>query len=129
MTMRPCLTCGEPSTGPRCTEHTADTKASARKRGYTTAWDKTSRRARRAQPFCTDCGSTERLQADHLPSAWERQAAGKPLRLGIDVEVVCNICNVKRGSARPGHTRGPVPTPLHQGPLPRAVSNYTREGG
>lgn len=129
MSLKPCLDCGEPTDRPRCPEHTVDTKASARRRGYTSQWDKTSRRARRAQGFCSDCGSTERLQADHLPSAWERQAAGKPLRLGIDVEVVCNVCNVKRGSARPGHTRGAAPTAPTTDPLPRREARYTPPGG
>ena len=70
-----------------------------RARGYDTAWDKLSKRARRLQLCCVDCGSTEELQADHLPSAWQRQAAGKAIRLA-DIEVVCNLCNVCRGSSR-----------------------------
>lgn len=118
MTLRPCLTCGTPSDGPRCDDHTVDTKVDARTRGYGTSWDKLSRRARRLQPWCTDCGSTERLELDHLPTAWQRQAAGKPLRLGIDTEVVCNVCNVRRGSSRPGATRGDAPGHRHQDPRP-----------
>ena len=61
MTLSPCLDCGEPTTGPRCPEHTVDPKASATDRGYDGAWTKLSRRARRLQPFCTDCG-TRRTQ-------------------------------------------------------------------
>lgn len=103
MTMRPCLTCGEPCDGPRCPDHTHSTRhrGSARKRGYGHQWDKLSARARKMQPWCLDCGSTENLQADHLPSAWERHAAGKTIRLA-DIEIVCNLCNVRRGSSRPG---------------------------
>src|SRR5262245_65120704 len=92
----------------------------ARTRGYGTQWDKLSRRARRLQPWCTDCGATERLQADHLPSAWERQAAGKPIRLA-DVEVVCNVCNVRCGSSRPAAPRGRAPEADGQAPAPGRV--------
>ncbi len=99
MTMRPCLTCGEPSTGPRCDEHTTDPKASSRARGYTTSWDKLSKRARRLQPFCSNCGSTEDLQADHSPAAWAAKAAGKPIKLPM-LDVLCRSCNSRKGAAR-----------------------------
>ena len=110
MTFRPCSTCGEAhdNRGPRC-EDCAPTAteirtSSPRERGYDAAWDRLSKRARQLQPFRTDCSSEDRLTADHLPIAWERKAKGLPLRLQ-DVEVVCNDCNVKRGSSRPGTDR------------------------
>lgn len=108
--MRPCLTCGEPSPATYCTEHApapsphAERRGSARKRGYDTAWDRLSTWARRCQPFCSDCGTTENLTTDHKPSAWARKAAGKSLRLR-DVDVVCGPCNARRGSSRPGSER------------------------
>lgn len=106
--MKPCLECGEPSEGRRCEACAPPAsrlrKTTARERGYDTAWDRLSRAARKLQPFCSDCGSEERLTADHKPQAWERKAAGLPLRLE-DVEVVCNDCNVRRGSSRPGAGR------------------------
>jgi len=95
MTLRPWLDCGEPTALSRCPEH----------RGYDAEWDRLSRRARRLQPWRSDCGSTEDLQADHLPSAWERRAQRKPLRLK-DIEVVCGECNRARGSSRPESTGG-----------------------
>lgn len=110
MTLAPCLDCGEPCTGPRCAEHTIDTKPPATTRGYDAAWNALSRRARRLQPFCTDCGATEDLQGDHLPIAWERRAAGKPVRLK-DIDVVCGPCNRARGAARGNSaTRGDAPS-------------------
>jgi len=51
-------------------------------------------------PFCEQCGSTEDLQLDHQPSAWLRKAAGKPIR-PQDVRVLCRLCNVAAGKARP----------------------------
>jgi 5-methylcytosine-specific restriction protein A len=106
MTLRPCLDCGEPSTGPRCNEHAIDTKPPAADRGYDWQWTKLSRRARRLQPFCLFCGATEDLQTDHTPEAWARKAAGKPIRLQ-DVRVLCGRHNRDAGAAR-GHsaTRG-----------------------
>lgn len=108
MTMRPCVRCGQPSTDTRCPEHvqtpTVRRGSSPRARGYDAAWDRLSRRARRLQPWCLDCGATEGLTADHLPTAWDRKDRGLPLRLA-DVAVVCGSCNVIRGSSRPGTRR------------------------
>lgn len=107
MTARPCIECGVVCIDTRCDvcemmhgRRIERRRGSARERGYTTTWDRLSRRARRLQPFCTDCQSPEDLQLDHLPQAWARQAQGRGLRLGIDVEVVCGDCNRKRGAAR-----------------------------
>ena len=116
MTLRTCLDCGEPCDGPRCNEHTVDTKPSATERGYDHKWTLLSIRARRHQPFCTDCGSVEDLQCDHLPSAWERKAAGLPVRIQ-DVDVVCGPCNRDRGAARgPSGPRGDAPRRAHPDP-------------
>jgi 5-methylcytosine-specific restriction enzyme A len=114
-----CSVCGEPSEKSRCRQHRPKDPRDRQARGYDWAWDELSRRARRLQPFCSDCGTTDNLEADHLPSAWERKAQGKPLRLA-DVDVVCGPCNRRRGSARPGHTRGDGPTGPVQAPAGKA---------
>ncbi len=126
MTLRPCLTCGEPTDGPRCGEHTVDPKPSARKRGYTTSWDRLSRKARKLQPFCTDCGATTDLQCDHTPQAWERKNAGKSIRLQ-DIDVVCGPCNRARGAARGQNPRGHTPKPAGQDPAVRQSLRHTPE--
>lgn len=118
MTLRPCLVCGEPAEGPRCEVHTVDRKAPAAARGYDAAWARLSKRARRLQPFCTDCGATDDLQADHTPEAWERKAAGLAIRLA-DVDVVCGPCNRRRGAARGPQTRGRAPSARPNHPLRR----------
>lgn len=102
MTLRPCITCGEPADGPRCAEHVrpSSPKVSAAARGYDAAWQRLSAKARKLQPFCADCGATDDLQCDHTPEAWERKAAGKRIRLQ-DIDVVCGPCNRRRGAARP----------------------------
>jgi len=129
MTLTACLECGEPCTGPRCTEHTTDLKAPATDRGYDHAWTKLSKRARRLQPFCLTCGSTEDLQTDHTPEAWARKAAGLPIRLQ-DVQVLCGPCNRDAGAARgPQATRGPTPTAGRCRPLPRQSFSHTPPGG
>lgn len=101
--MKPCIVCGEPSTRSRCDEHqnARENRPKDRSRGagYSHAWDQLSRRARRLQPFCSDCGTTEDLSCDHTPEAWRRHDAGLPIRLK-DVEVVCIRCNIARGKAR-----------------------------
>lgn len=110
MTLRPCLVCGEPSAKARCLIHAPKrAKPSRELRGYDEAWRKLSKRARRLQPFCTDCGATNDLQTDHTPEAWARRQAGLAIRIE-DIDVVCGPCNRRRGAARPGTTRGDTPT-------------------
>lgn len=105
--LKACSECGEPSDQARCQQHRpTDDKPTAQARGYDNAWNKLSARARRLQPFCSDCGATTDLQTDHSPEAWRRKAAGKPIRLA-DVTVVCGPCNRARGAARPGRVDPP----------------------
>lgn len=111
MTLTPCIDCGEPTTSSRCPDclqvvrrddnrTRPDRKTPPAARGYDTEWNKLSRRARRMQPFCTDCGATTDLQADHSEEAWNRKALGLPLRLR-DIDVVCGYHNRMRGRQRP----------------------------
>jgi 5-methylcytosine-specific restriction enzyme A len=127
MTMKPCLACGELSDRNRCPNHRPKDNRDRRARGYDWQWDELSRRARRLQPFCSDCGATEDLQADHLPRAWKRKAEGKAIRLA-DVDVVCGRCNRRRGSARPGGQRATWGGGLNdacQAPEGKAQGGYT----
>ena len=107
--LKPCVDCGEVAPGTRCDRcraaHEARTtarKGSATFRGYDAAWSRLSARARRLQPFCTDCSTTDDLTADHL--VW-------PARSLADVAVVCRPCNSKRGATRgeraSRHAEGP----------------------
>lgn len=116
---RPCISCGAPSPAtrcPRCSTAHERAKLSAARRGYDRTWRELSRRARRLQPFCADCGATEALTTDHSPQAWQRRARGQVIRTR-DVTVLCGPCNTRRGSARPGsnraqtHGRHPPATP------------------
>ena len=120
MTLRPCLDCGEPADGPRCADHRLpDRKPSARQRGYDAAHDRLSRRVRRMQPWCSGCGAVEELECDHLPIAWERKAAGLPIR-ECDVQVLCRSCNNFAGAARgPNNTRGDTPGSTPKDPRPQ----------
>lgn len=101
MTLRPCIVCGTPAPSSRCDEHALpDRRGSASRRGYDKRWRALSTRARRLQPFCSDCGAVEDLTVDHSEEAWQRHEAGLAVRLE-DVEVVCRGCNSRRGQARP----------------------------
>lgn len=129
---RPCLSCGTPTPGTYCDEcrppDTRPAHATRAESGYDSAWDRLSARARRLQPFCLDCGTTEDLTADHLPIAWERKAAGLAVRLA-DIEVVCRSCNTKRGAARGDSSRPRGETPPSVGVRGTASSRkhqYTR---
>lgn len=130
MTLRPCLTCGEPSDRSRCDEHRPrQVKAGAAARGYDAAWNRLSAKARRLQPFCTDCGAVDDLQADHTPQAWARKAGGKPIRLA-DIDVVCGPCNRRRGAARGDTaTRGIPPRGTVVDPSAKAQGALHTAGG
>lgn len=98
--MKPCIKCGVPSTGTRCPDHHLDDHhLTAQQRGYNSRWRRLSEKARKLQRFCSDCGSTTDLTADHSPEAWRRHNAGKPIRL-CDIDVVCRSCNARRGKTR-----------------------------
>lgn len=88
-----CETCRPPDTRPRTAA-----KREANK-GYGARWNRLSKRARKLQPFCSDCGTMDDLTADHTEEAWKRGKAGKLIRLQ-DIDVVCRSCNSSRGPAR-----------------------------
>lgn len=113
MTLQPCIDCGELSERNRCQTHRPAhaPKAPGKQRGYDWPWKQLSRRARRLQPFCSFCGTTEDLTTDHTEEAWRRKEQGLPIRLE-DVDVLCRPCNSSKGRARPTGVRadgGPVP--------------------
>lgn len=126
-----CIDCGEvtPAGNPRCDSCRTNTdrkkirrrrnerKSSPASRGYDHRWRRLSLLARQRQPFCSDCGATTDLQADHSPEAWRRKERGLAVRLQ-DIDVVCGRCNRKRGAARgetaQGRRRAPQSTaPTH----------------
>lgn len=86
-----CEECRPPDTRPA--------KITRQAQGYDAAWTRLSARARKLQPFCTDCGTVDDLTCDHSPEAWRRRERGLPIRLA-DVAVVCRRCNSARGAAR-----------------------------
>ena len=111
-----CLKCGKPSNTSRCPEceikyrpRTYPSRSSTA-RGYDSNWTKLSKRARKLQPFCSDCGTSYDLQADHKPIAWQRKEQGLPIRLQ-DIDVVCGKCNRRRGAARGPSMRSEPKTP------------------
>jgi 5-methylcytosine-specific restriction enzyme A len=123
MTLRPCLDCGTPSPGPRCTEHTTKAKGTNTQRGYDNRWRRLSRQARRLQPWCSDCGSVTDLECDHSPEAWAARATGKRITLAM-VDVVCGDCNRARGAAR-----GMTPRSTASQPPASRADRYTPLGG
>jgi 5-methylcytosine-specific restriction endonuclease McrA len=136
MTARPCIDCGAVTErGPRCPacQHEREAAVDARRgspsrRGYDARWSRLSTRARRLQPFCSDCGSTDDLTTDHAPEAWRRRARGLAIRL-VDVDVVCRRCNSARGAARsPSKPRGGTPLDSVFEPARQAASELLITG-
>lgn len=120
---RPCLKCGEPVHGSWCPQHKPQPSKSRRDRGYEGSWRKVSARARRTQPWCSDCNTTKDLTADHTPEAWRRHEQGLPIRLE-DVDVVCRGCNSRRG-----HIRGDAPGWTPPAPDGKAAGRTHTPGG
>lgn len=103
--LKACATCGALTDEARCaTCRPRKHEASASARGYDAAWHRLSVRARRLQPFCSDCGAVDDLTTDHSPEAWEARENGREITLDL-VTVVCRPCNSRRGRARPHGTR------------------------
>jgi 5-methylcytosine-specific restriction protein A len=67
-------------------------RASTSERGYGARWQRLARTAIALQPWCTNCGATEDLTADH---AYPSKRTG--LTLG-DVDVLCRSCNAAKGT-------------------------------
>lgn len=93
--MKFCLDCGTPCPSSRCEEHEAERLArldlrrgGTTQRGYDGRWKRLSEKARRLQPFCSDCGTTEKLTVHHL--RW-------PATTLSHVVVLCQADNNRRG--------------------------------
>lgn len=128
MTLSPCIDCGAPTTGSRCSDHQLPSPPKTVSRaaaGYDSVWRRLSVRARRLQPWCSDCGTSDDLTTDHSTEAWKRRSEGKVIRL-VDVDVVCRSCNSKRGRARP---RGDDPQAGANHPAGQARSLSHTPGG
>jgi 5-methylcytosine-specific restriction enzyme A len=106
--MRPCIDCGDPTTGRngRCdpcrqqVEHTHDRARIEqpnrfRERGYDARWIASRDGPALSSRSVATAGPVTTLTYDHLPGAWEQ----KVITLA-DVDVVCRSCNGKRGAAR-----------------------------
>jgi hypothetical protein len=98
---RPCLGCGEPTAGSRCTTCTATRTANtgrargtASARGYDSKWARLSLRARRLQPFCSEPGCEFPITATHPLTAHHLVWPATKLE---QVEVLCLTHNNRRG--------------------------------
>lgn len=83
----------------RETERQRDRGKTTTELGYGHRWQQLSKRARRQQDFCSDCGSTDDLTVDHSMEAWRAHEQGKTITLDM-LDVVCRRCNGERGPAR-----------------------------
>lgn len=84
--------CPELTTTTRCPKHEAEYQRlrNARRTHYKREWRKLSQQARRAQPWCSACGATADLTADHV----------RARSLDEGVEVLCRSCNTKKGGGQ-----------------------------
>jgi 5-methylcytosine-specific restriction enzyme A len=87
--------------------------ATTAQRGYGSRWQRLSSLARQRQPWCTFCGSTRDLVADHINPA----TRGEGALTFADVQVLCRRCNGSKGDkARPKPIARPRPRFSRQQP-------------
>lgn len=99
-----CATCGAVSEQTYCPAHRRRDREPVRVDTTTGEWKRLSKKARQLQPFCLLCGATQNLALDHSPRAWARQEKGQRIRLE-DTTVLCQRCNNRAGSSKPGSLR------------------------
>lgn len=91
MAARPCLGCSKPTrNGSRChtCEQARQRTRNANRQHYKGNWQKLSREARQAQPWCTYCGATTDLTLDHVTP-----------RSTVDgLVVACRSCNARKSN-------------------------------
>ncbi|CCC43391.1 putative uncharacterised protein [Mycobacterium canettii CIPT 140010059] len=99
MTLKPCLVCGQPAANSRCDEHRVkDTRAARRRPGqaaHDPRWRAISTHARRAQPWCDDCGSSSDLTCDHI---LPKTIAPELVHCRENIAIRCRSCNSRRGT-------------------------------
>ena len=110
---RPCLACGQPTrNGSRCLTCGPRTTT---ERGYGADWQHIARAAIAAQPWCSRCGATSNLTADHVHPLVAGGSTHGP------VDVLCRSCNGRKGAssdqlAARMTPSGPEPITLRDGP-------------
>lgn len=126
MTMKPCLVCGEVTDRHRCPAHALpDLRAKDRvTRTRPARWKRLSARLRRAQPFCSECGTRYDLTVDHvMPLAH----GGDPFD-ETNLDVLCRSCNGRKGATWGDEVDGAgVPTPGKAGSATLLTSRYLGE--
>lgn len=97
MTLRPCLTCGEPAEQVRCPEHHKDTRTDREHVAWANngRWKSLSKRLRRLAPWCEQCGATEVLTVDHLLPVSDYPELNYAIE---NCRVLCKSCNGRRGN-------------------------------
>lgn len=85
---RPCTICGRLTNGSRCPAHRPPARKKPTNPLYNRAWRKVSQDARKAQPWCSTCGSTQDLTVDHIA----------PGSLDAGIRVLCRPCNSRKNN-------------------------------
>lgn len=99
--LRPCLDCGQATTGSYCGSHAVRAPDLRRGREHRShKWRRLSSRIRAAQPWCEHCGTSQRLQVDHrVPLSVDPSREYDVTNL----RVLCAVCHGRVGSQQRGH--------------------------
>lgn len=95
---RPCAQCGTVVRNSHlcinCKRKREAQRPARQIRGYDSQWQQLSRYARAAQPWCSRCGSSKDLTADHIVPL----ASGGSSTLS-NIQVLCRKCNSSKGKS------------------------------
>jgi HNH endonuclease len=81
---------------PVCGERRPGRRPKTAARGYGGAWQRLSLLARQCQPWCSVCGTSADLTADHR----DPRSKGRADLTLADVVVLCRRCNSRKGRSR-----------------------------
>ena len=99
MSLRPCLGCGDPTTGSRCPDcaipRPSRPSTPPHPKLRTAQWERLSKRLRKLTPFCELCEVTENLTVDHVIPLSQDDALAYVIE---NLRVLCRSCNSRRAA-------------------------------
>ncbi|NKY35436.1 HNH endonuclease [Nocardia speluncae] len=116
---KPCLVCGELSKESRCSEHRIVKTSNRVVKTDSTRWKKLSAKLRKLQPWCTECGATNDLCADHIIPVSERPEL---VYATENIQILCRRCNGRKSGSPPSEAqRAEVEQRLKNRRKPRCI--------
>src|SRR5690606_15527647 len=118
---KPCLVCGELSKESRCSEHRITRTSREGHAAYknNARWKNLSKKLRKLQPWCSECGATDDLTCDHIIPVKERSDLTYATE---NIQILCRSCNGSKAGQPPSEAqRAEVEQRLKNRKKPRCI--------